>query len=758
MTHSGFRNYAAAGDVVLRKLTLVYAENGRGKTTLCAILRSLQSGQSEFIAERKTLATADPASVHIRLSGTNMQFANNAWTVSHPDIAIFDPVFVNENVYSGDYVEHEHKKNLYRVIVGAQGVTLARQVDDLDARIREANSDIRDKSGALTRYVPSGTSLEQFLSITQVENVDEKIQQKSDEITARQKSIEKASEIRSRALMSRVQVPSLPEDFTATLARSVANIYSDAESRVREHVAHFMDRRGESWLTQGLGYVKNEQCPFCSQDIKGSGLIAAYRSYFNTEYKNLKEEVAGLEQRVNIAIGESSLNRLLQSVSTNQTLAEFWRQFFEINIPEFPLEAVKNAFERLHSECATLIQGKQSNPLEPVTPGGGFTEATAAIQQHQHSVDVYNAAVDACNARINEQKTAASQGTDVSILCDELADLKVAKHRFEQDVVHACEEYQNAQEAKKQLEEQKRTAKERLDQYCTSILQSFEQSINEYLDQFNTGFRIVNSRHQYTGGSPSCYYQIAINNIPVDLGDSRTPTGTSSFKTTLSSGDRSALALAFFLAVLKQDQQISQKIIVLDDPFTSLDRFRRICTQQLIQRLSDSAQQVLVLSHDPFFLKLLSDECPSPNTNVKTLQMSKSGDTTVIGEWNMEAEVQSAYMKDFSTLLGFYRERKSEPREVARAIRPFLEGLLRSHFPGHFPQNEWLGDFLEKIRDAQPSSGLQHAKADINELNAINGYSKKYHHEQNANFDREPINEDELHGYVKRTLRLVGGI
>jgi wobble nucleotide-excising tRNase len=324
--------------------------------------------------------------------------------------------------------------------------------------------------------------------------------------------------------------------------------------------------------------------------------------------------------------------------------------------------------------------------------------------------------------------------------------------------VHACEEYQKAQEAKKQLEEQKRTAKERLDQYCTSILQSFEQSINEYLDQFNAGFRIVNSRHQYTGGSPSCYYQIAINNIPVDLGDSRTPTGTSSFKTTLSSGDRSALALAFFLAVLKQDQQISQKIIVLDDPFTSLDRFRRICTQQLIQGLSDSAQQVLVLSHDPFFLKLLSDECPSPNTNVKTLQMSKSGDTTVIGEWNMEAEVQSAYMKDFSTLLGFYRERKSEPREVARAIRPFLEGLLRSHFPGHFLQNEWLGDFLEKIRDAQPSSGLQHAKADIDELNAINGYSKKYHHAQNANFDREPINEDELHGYVKRTLRLVGGI
>lgn len=76
-----FRNYSANGDVTFRKLTLVYAENGRGKTTLCAILRSAQTGQTEFVAERKTLAATDPAVAHIRLNNTNYQFANNAWTV-----------------------------------------------------------------------------------------------------------------------------------------------------------------------------------------------------------------------------------------------------------------------------------------------------------------------------------------------------------------------------------------------------------------------------------------------------------------------------------------------------------------------------------------------------------------------------------------------------------------------------------------------------------------------------------------------------
>jgi hypothetical protein len=45
----------------------------------------------------------------------------------------------------------------------------------------------------------------------------------------------------------------------------------------------------------------------------------------------------------------------------------------------------------------------------------------------------------------------------------------------------------------------------------------------------------------------------------------------------------------------------------------------------------------------------------------------------------------------------------------------------------------------------------------MHESEAINDYSKKYHHDQNPNADSESLSEDELHGFVKRTLRLVGG-
>ena len=53
-----FENYGASSDLQLRRYNLFYAPNGRGKTTLCAILRSFQTGQPEFIIGRRTLGSS----------------------------------------------------------------------------------------------------------------------------------------------------------------------------------------------------------------------------------------------------------------------------------------------------------------------------------------------------------------------------------------------------------------------------------------------------------------------------------------------------------------------------------------------------------------------------------------------------------------------------------------------------------------------------------------------------------------------------
>ena len=70
-----FRACKAAGNVELRSLSLIYAENGRGKTTICDILRSLRTGDGAYVLGRGTLGPAGTPTIHIRLDDSTVTFA-----------------------------------------------------------------------------------------------------------------------------------------------------------------------------------------------------------------------------------------------------------------------------------------------------------------------------------------------------------------------------------------------------------------------------------------------------------------------------------------------------------------------------------------------------------------------------------------------------------------------------------------------------------------------------------------------------------
>src|SRR6266404_4173034 len=106
-----FDSVATAANIPLARLTLVYAENGRGKTTIAAILRSLATGDPIPIAERRRLAAQHPPHVVLDCSGgpSPAVFENNAWNRTLPDLVIFDDVFTDQNVHSGLAVQAQHR-------------------------------------------------------------------------------------------------------------------------------------------------------------------------------------------------------------------------------------------------------------------------------------------------------------------------------------------------------------------------------------------------------------------------------------------------------------------------------------------------------------------------------------------------------------------------------------------------------------------------------------------------------------------------
>jgi wobble nucleotide-excising tRNase len=158
-----------------------------------------------------------------------------------------------------------------------------------------------------------------------------------------------------------------------------------------------------------------------------------------------------------------------------------------------------------------------------------------------------------------------------------------------------------------------------------------------------------------------------------------------------------------------------------------------------------------VLSHEAGFLKGIRTGVR--DEDVKSLQLRPIGDdNTVIAEWDIEAATQSAYLCHFRTLLAFRDERTGTPLDVAKAIRPFLEELYRVRSPGLFLATDSLGDFVVKAQDAASNGMLQINQSELQELENLNQYSRQFHHGQSP-----AISADELHGWVRRTLKLVGG-
>ena len=746
-----FKKLDALGDVELKRYTLMVAENGRGKTTLCAILRSLKLNDPAYILGRATLGSPDAPAARILVDDATHVFAAGAWDSPLRDIAIFDSTFVSENVYSGDAVEIGHRRNLYRVIVGKEGVIPARQIDALDAESRQKAAEIRDKTAFIQAQLPRGSRVETFLDLAPDVAIDDKIAAKTTELEA----VRQADQIRIRAALTPLTLLLLPDDHVALLGKTLEDVAADAETRVSAHIAsHNMRERGEAWITHGLGYVTNPTCPFCAQDLApAEDLLAAYRAHFSQAYAELRADVGRMRTAVDTTLGDRQVAAFEASIERNAAGVDFWSRFVEIAPPAAPAGA-GDVLRAVRQTALALLDRKAAAPLEALTPDGAFHAARDAANALQASVQTYNDAVTRANDLIAQRKTAMGVA-DVRTVETELAQLTLVKKRFEPEVSAACNDHRELVAAKTTIENKKVQVRATLDAYTQQVIGRYESTINRFLSEFNAGFSITQTRHAYPGGKATSSYQILINGTAVDLGGANTPLQTPSFCNTLSSGDRSTLALTFFLAQLEHDPDRTSKIVVFDDPFNSQDSFRKDHTARKIRDYGEKCEQVIVLSHDPGFLGRVWERLDDHLADRKTLELKRIGlhNTSIIA-WDIEAALQTAYSADRRILTDFYHDNKGNPRTVVQKIRPVLETHTKRLSAGVLRDTDTLGVITGKIRDEGDEHPLFPVCDDLDELNI---YTRRYMHGENVNAGVEPITDGELHGYVGKTLEITGG-
>ena len=134
------------------------------------------------------------------------------------------------------------------------------------------------------------------------------------------------------------------------------------------------------------------------------------------------------------------------------------------------------------------------------------------------------------------------------------------------------------------------------------------------------------------------------------------------------------------------------------------------------------------------------------------LQVARDGAGSGLRPWNVDQDCITEYDRRHAMLRNYASVGTPNNREVARAIRPVLEGFLRVACPEHFRPGTLLGPFLNMCTQRVGSPLQILDTQSMQELQDLIEYANKFHHDTNAAWETEQINDGELQGFVQRTL------
>lgn len=749
-----FDSVSTGANLPLAKLVLAHAENGRGKTTLAAILRSLATGDPLPLLERRRLSAQHDPHVVVECAGgaTAAIFTNGAWSRTLANVDIFDDAFINDNIYSGLAVEPDHRQRLHELVLGAQGVALHRKVEEIAAEIEAHNKELRTRSAAISPVELQSFAVDEFCALVPVADVDTSITETERKLAA----IREEDPIRRGPSFDAISLPAfdLPA-LTKTLKQDIPALDTAAAVRVQQHLAE-LGQGAEAWLASGLKHISanaDPHCPFCVQGLSGSTIIEQYRAYFSAGYETLKRSIADTLVSVNRSHGGDVPAAFERAVRVAVERRQFWARFCNIPAIELDTAEIVRTWRDARDAVIAELQAKQAAPLEARALPNGLVDAVNAYEEQSQTVVALSATLQASNESIKLVKEQAAGGAATALEAD-LKRLKGSKARHTPATAALCQKYLDEKAAKDKTTKRRDQARADLDKYRTNVFPTYQQSVNDYLQRFNAGFRIDSVTSVNNRSGTSCNYNVIIDTKPVSIAGGTPQPGAPSFRNTLSAGDRNTLALAFFFSTLDNDPNLGTKTVIIDDPVSSLDEHRTMATVHEIRRLVQRVAQVIVLSHDKKFLARIWDDASTRRTST-AIQIERAGQSSTLAAWNVSADATTEYDRRHALLRGYLTGSGGNARDVAAATRPVLEGYIRVAQPEHFPPGSLLGPFLG-ICTQRVGGGNEILDAErIRELREILEYANRFHHDTNPAWETETINDGELQGFVTRTLAYV---
>ena len=749
-----FYNYSAKGDGLdWHKNTFVIAPNAYGKSTLVDVFRSVRDNDPKVIQARRTLGSVALPEAVIIIDGENHVFNGTKWDKMYPAMRIFDVPFIHTNILSHE-IEHEHRKNIHRIIIGAQGIKFAEELAVLKTEEKKKRQQ-SDKLG--TQFNAAGFvhhTLDAFLAISASEEaaVVGRIQKLEQDV----KSKESETQVRILGYPSAVSAPAFDLSVAKTLAdQKLVAAHEAAETRVFAHIDKNFNQKGQAreFIRQGLDLVKAD-CPFCGQDLRDAAdLLRAYREFFDDAFrsyqKNLKENAEALANW-NL---ENDLTRLVSSHNANTATLKQWEPFIGAEIlPDASafVETARAKLTGLKAKVQTELQKKQKDP-NAAADLSQFEALSAELASLKADIVSYNAAVMALTKKAKDYVEDLPK-SDVKSIRFALVKEREIEKRFKPEWNKWAPNYPAAKKAASDLLSKKDVKQKELEVYTKTIFDTYQRRINQLLVTLGADFTITDLTGKTDARANESYtdfgFLILNKKVPLRAHQDDVPC----FKNTLSEGDKGTLAFAFFIASLEKTPDLDKQIVILDDPLSSLDQTRREATARVLLGLSPQLNQLCVFTHKKDFLRMLFDKIPS-NTVIQVRSDKRYGSS--LEAFDVEEDRKGEYAHMVEDLERYVDEDFGPtPDAMQGNIRKVFEIVLKTKYYRALAEDIKAKKGLAKLLETLFGAGLLDAALQpklFNLCSVANGP----HHGEIVDASSKKLVRDELIPLMKEALGLL---
>lgn len=629
---------------------IIYALNGYGKTTLTSIFKSIKDNTIEIITGRKSLNSleSDKQKIIIESEGGQNFIFGNSWKINssdlsspNSDILIFDDEFVANNIFAEKF-EIDHKKALYRIIFGIDGIRMSQELNE--ARINKKELE-RQKNEKASRIKLDIYNLSDYIKIDTdlllIETIDlelSKIEKQIDSY-ANQEKIHKRPSLQTITQSSLFDIEKLN-----ILYRSLNNeAHDQAKEKVNQFKSeYFHDQKdAESFLKIGFEQRKDD-CPFCHKPLDDEELLNLYRDFFDKSYDELHQEISDISFNFSNWNLSTHLEAIKSILNANIALYEQWKSdnqdistLLSFALDEQTMIEIKQKIEMLFTTKIKNLNVEIESSL--------IDAFQALIAAFISTVEQYNDNVLSINHEIDSYKEALKVSNIAEFKNIKLKLLE-EKNRLNPIIDELCKEIIELDVAIENAELDINTTQAALNTYSQTIKTEYLDLINDKLinELGIESFKLSMIEEKSGANAKEAYVEVFLELLDQKIPMQSYKDEQASFKNTLSRGDKNSLAFAFFLAFLDKKSAIENTCLIFDDPLSSHDQNRQDSTALVIKKLSSQVKQVIVFTHKLDFVSRLQRKFKG---TAEYFELNKSSVGSSIHKVNVDELLKEEFYK-----------------------------------------------------------------------------------------------------------------